>query len=162
MNVNLLSENVKCVMAIAPQDINGSATTGDYINMKNAEGVMFLLQLGTVGAAFDLSFNQATAVAGTGAKQLDIKKLYISGASDDNFVETSPSGSGVHNIAATDDNKQVIVEFDASELDVDGGFYAVAPVLADPAAATLASVSAQLYNLRYHGAAGSMPTVITD
>lgn len=68
--MDMMSRLVR-VTNIAPQDTNG-ATAGQWISLKNFNRLTVLVTLGALNAAADvaLRLRQATAVAGTGAKNL--------------------------------------------------------------------------------------------
>ncbi len=150
---NSLVEKTAPVQAIAPQDINGSAVDGDFINLKLFEHVHIVIDAGTLaGGPSAVTLRQATDVAGAGAKTLGFTNVWISGANTDVFTKTAVV-SDTFDITGTDDNKQFVIEVDASELDVPNSFNTLQVQLGSPGAVSFL-VAAKYYGTgaRYAGA----------
>ena len=74
-----LVQNAGFVM-IPPQDLNSSATGSGYMHMKNYTHATVIISVGeTAGATFAVTFNEATAQAGTGEQTLAYTKAWSSG-----------------------------------------------------------------------------------
>jgi len=84
-----LIEMVNIVQCFTPVDLQSGTNTGDWVSLKHYTGVLcvFHSAVGTATDDPDLTLEQATAVAGTGAKALNIVDIYTkSGAT------TNPNG----------------------------------------------------------------------
>jgi hypothetical protein len=128
--------------SVGPADIDTDAVRAfDYVSMKNWSHATCVIQLGVTGAASAVTFSQATDVAGTSAKSLGFSKAWrnttATGASDTltEFAVSSDTFS-----TATGDGLMYVIEFDAEDLDVDGGFDCLTVAMADPAAATMVNI----------------------
>jgi len=74
-----LVQNAAFVM-IPPQDFNSAATGSSWICMKNYPHATVIISVGeTAGATFAVTFNEATAQAGTGEQVLAYTKAWSSG-----------------------------------------------------------------------------------
>lgn len=119
------------VTIIPPVDLD-TDRTGDYVSLKGYGKVVFILTKspGTAGDDFNLDLQQATDVAGTGAKDLDVvTKYWIKQAATDltgtsNFTETTQSAASEIDGNATSAEQAVllVVEVSAEQLDVSNGF----------------------------------------
>lgn len=125
MNPNaLLLEQAKIVTGLAP--IAPSSSTPDYVSLKAHPKctVVLMVDNGATVTGSAITLKQATAVAGTSEKALAFDKVWANtdtGAGD-TLTETTVSS----NTFTTDntDNKNLlyIMEVDAADLDVAGGF----------------------------------------
>lgn len=171
-----LIENAKVVSVMPPKDSTGAAFTTEYISMKNAKRVAWILQTGsmsstssqavTLRVADDASGTHSAAITSASAQAtLTLDHYYVN--SGDTYTKTSVSSS-TFNLTASSDSKVFIVELD-SRVDRLGTFVSgsstynadyVALSVATPGAHTcLASVVAIVSDLRYQSDAP--PTVIT-
>lgn len=162
-----LLESIDIVTAFAPgSDIN-TDVAGDWISLKNYDGVLicFHKAAGTAGDDPAILLEQATAVAGTGAKALTaIRAVYAKvGATALTGVSTFTRYTGT----ATDDLDTVstfgtdiladvgeallVIDIRASDLDVTNGFDCLRFSIEgdDIANATLAAGWYILYGARY-------------
>lgn len=73
----LLGKYIDIIPAIIPVDLQTGSNGGDYISLKNYEGVavVFFKAIGTPGDDPVVHFQQAQDVAGTGVKDLDAAEL---------------------------------------------------------------------------------------
>ena len=134
--VSKLSEKLAIVATIDPEAQTASAVTSDWIDMTIFRRVIFIFLVGELGssATVDGAIEQATDSGGSGNIALSPAKAITQ------LTE-----------ASTDDDKQAIIEVDASELTA--GFTHIAAVLttavqtSDVALVALAGVP------RYHPAA---------
>jgi len=133
----------ECGMDIIPDIVAGDANadlTGDWIAMRNYSRAYLVLikPAGTAGDDLSIHLQQATAAAGTGAKDLTFSRLWYKAASATNTFSDVPLWTAVTLTTATADldlvsvngvdlaldtvGAVVIVEVLATSLDVDGGF----------------------------------------
>lgn len=102
-----VGSEIAAVLANIDPDAYAAGTyDSPWVSMKHWGNVMGIVQVGDFVATglLDASIRQATDGSGTGAKA-------ISGKSITQLTQ-----------AGADDNKQAIINVDAEELDVDGGF----------------------------------------
>lgn len=128
------SERAAVLGTIDPVSQGAGTVVTDYANMGLYKKVMFILSLGTMSATstVDAVVKQATDSAGSGAKNLTTSVA---------ITQLTQAGS--------DSNKQVIVNVDASELDIANGFSFVALSVTVAAAASLLSVVVLGFEPRY-------------
>lgn len=118
MGIRFTQENHP-VWGVAPANYNGSASTGDYISMKNYGHCAVVIQTGAwQGGAVAVTLSQATTVAGAGDKSLAFTAYqHTTGLTVDTPI-TVASGT----CSITTANKLYIIEVDAADLDQEGGF----------------------------------------
>ncbi len=103
---SLFSERIAVLGTVDP-DVCGTGTHGtDWVDMSKFQNVGFVVMTGTLGssATVDFKVQEATSAAGAGAQD-------ISGKSITQLTE-----------AGTDDDKQVVVNVKAEELDREDGY----------------------------------------
>jgi len=113
----------KIVTGIAPKAL---AADGDFVSMKGYQKltVVICIDNATTVTATAITLDQASAVAGTGAKALAFSKMYANTdtAASDTLVETTVTS----NTFDTDDtdakNLLYVIEIDATDLDMDNNF----------------------------------------
>jgi hypothetical protein len=177
MNTDLM-ESINIVSAFAPgTDINTDAS-GDYVSLKNYDGclVVFHKAAGTAGDDPSIKLQQATAVAGTGAKALNFNHIYhkigatalsaigtftkveLTSETDDLDLVSVNSTDLLTDVGET----LIVVNVRASDLDVDNGFDCINLEIEgdDIGNATLAAAYYILYNCRYPGP--TPPSAIAD
>lgn len=118
------SEQVAVLGVAAPASQGAGAATTAYVNAKNFDQIMVIVSAGALGTAatLDAKLVQATAVGGTGSKDVTGKAI----------TQLTKAG--------TDDNKQAIINLRTAELDITGGFFWVAVTVTVAEAASLVSV----------------------
>lgn len=132
--MNTLVENAAIEVAAVPIDTTGAAVDGDYVSLKNYGHLTIIIAQGAwAGGTPAVTLNQATAVAGTGAKALGFDyrwtKVAISGTT---FTKTAVT-SDTFDLPAVANTINVI-EIDASDLDVANGFDCVSLQIESPGA----------------------------
>ena len=160
-NSGLLVEMFKLVTGIAP--IVPSTTTPDYVSLKNYQHFTAIITVknATTVTGSAITLKQATAVAGTGEKALAFTSMWgnVDTGASDTLVKTAVTS----NTFTTDDTNskdlKYVVEVDASQLDVAGGFDCIRVGTDDATAATL-NVEYLLSNARY--AQATPPSAIVD
>jgi len=145
------------VNALPPLDIDAAAQTTDWLNLKNASAVYFIVSLGVTGAASTLTVEEATDASGTSNTAIAFKYRAEDTAAGDTLDAgyTAATSSGF--AMSTNDGVFYVIRVDAAALS-DGSPY-VAVQLTDPGAATFGQVTAILVNPRY--AQDVTPTAIT-
>lgn len=128
-------------------DVASAGLTGDWVSLKNASGVTFLIHkgIGTAGADPSYTFLQAKTNAGGSSKALAIstspvhawKKQAATDLTATTVWSTAAADVSSNVITNTDfaeQDLQLAVYFDAAELDMANGFYFVSLTVADPGA----------------------------
>lgn len=161
-----MMENIQIVPAFGPgTDINTDAT-GDYVSLKNYDGCIVFLHkaAGTAGDDPVIVLKQATDVAGTAVKALNINHIYakvgataLTGAGAFTRYEFTAAASvdlvsvGGTDILADVGEAIIAVNVRASDLDVDNNFDCLTLFIEgdDIGNSLLASAYYLLYNSRY-------------
>ena len=124
-------------MAIVPVDLSTAANNGDWINVADYESVVCLLVkgIGTAGDDPVFKLQQATAAAGTSAKDLLFTKIYSkvgTQTSTGTFTVTDQTAATSYTDATSAEAQAIIgVEIACDQLDVDNGFTWVQLSIAD-------------------------------
>jgi hypothetical protein len=160
------------IPAWQPLDLQ-TARDGDWVSLKNAHSVEVVVfkGAGTDGDDPTFSFQQATAVDGTGAKDLaTITQYWQKEATTDltgTGTWTKVTQSASASVAPGDPSAQSVALYvfhiEAAELDVDNGFDCIRVRCSD--VGTNAQLGAAFYLLndpRYPAAPESLPNSIAD
>lgn len=117
-----ISEGIAQLTNIAPVSQGVGAVTSAWVDVKNAHAIMAIINTGVLGASatVDAKIQQATAVGGTGAKDVTGKAI-------------------TQIVKATGDGKQAIINFRPQDLDTNGGFHFVQLSITVGTAASLVS-----------------------
>jgi hypothetical protein len=127
------SERVAVLDVIDPvSQAAGTVTTG-WLSVGQFEHVLAMLQVGALGASatVDAKLQQAQKSDGTGSKDVAGKAI----------TQLTKAGA--------DDNKQVLIDLAAEDLDVEGGFSYVRLSVTVAVAACLVSASVLGFDARY-------------
>jgi hypothetical protein len=149
--VGRLVEVSQIVSGIIPVDLSGGANAGDWVSMKGYGHIAVVLfkAAGTAGDDPTLTIEQATAVAGTGNKALNFTDIYAKQGtltSVGTFTKTTQSAANTYTDATSAEIQAIwVVEFDAEDLDVSGGFDCVQAAVGD--VGTNAQIGCLLYVL---------------
>lgn len=174
----IIAEEVKLVSAIIPSDLQ-TARAGDWVSLKNFEHVSIILFKGAGLAGEDptITVEQATAVAGTSAKALAVEKVWqnlpinpvvltgqdqLSRVALASIPRSSGDTSTILDLTSAENEWLVVIEIDASELDVTNGFDCIRVSTSD--VGTTAQLGCALYllsNPRYNSGSVNTPA-ITD
>jgi hypothetical protein len=159
------------IPVIVPVDLSGGANAGDYISLKNANGVTFVVfkGAGTAGDDPDITVRQAKTVAGGDVKDLDaITEVYRKqgtltavGA----WSKDTQAADALYDANATSAESQAmyVLEVEADQLDVDGGFDCVTLNIADVGTnAQLGCAFAILWELKKAAAPEDLVSSIAD
>lgn len=142
----LILERFQIVEGFPAVDLATAANNGDYVSLKHAKGVavVFTSGVGTAGQDPTLTIQQATDVAGTGAKALNIptarafkKQAATSLAAVAAWSSASAdvSTNTLTNATSAEESALWVVEFAPDDLDVDNGFDCIRATVADVGAA---------------------------
>lgn len=126
-------------------DINGAGLTGYRAHLNDYKRVVVKLTTTTVGANFTLTFLQYTAATGGSSKALPFTRAkrivaYTDPATTNAISDVTVAADSLTIASASGNTQQILVEFRASELDIQGGYEWLAPVLSDPAVASRVSL----------------------
>lgn len=156
-----LTEKLQIAQGYLPVAMNTASNAGDWVSLKNYFrcAVVFFKAVGTAGDDPVITLEQATAVAGTGAKALNItrvdkkqaatnllavgtftKSTAASPASHDTFSTNTWTNSDLAEQAAI-----VVIDIDATDLDIANGFTCIRATVGD--VGTNAQLGAMLYLL---------------
>ncbi len=156
-----LHEHFKIVTGFPP----AASGTSDYVSLKNYGGMTAILILdnATTVTGSDITINQATAVAGTGAKVLTsgTKTCYrnIDTGAADTLSEFTVSTSAFTTDSTNAKNLMYVIEISADELDVANGFDCIQIANAS-GSSTVIGIVYILWPSRY--GAANPPAAITD
>lgn len=155
MQIRQLAEHFNVAEGFLPINMATGANAGDWVSMKNYSE-LHIVFFGAPGAAAEpatITVEQASAVAGTGAKALTFTTYYLKQAatnlqSTGTFTKTTQTaantvvlGSGANGDKAA----IVVISIHAEDLDSDGGFDCVRASVAD--VGTTSQIGALLYIL---------------
>lgn len=119
-----LVETCKLVTGLAP--ITPSSSTPDYVSLKDYRHLTVIVTVdnGTTVTGSAITLKQATAVAGTGEKELAFTKAWRNIDTDaaDALAEFAVTSNTFTTDATNAKNLQYVLEVDASELDLANGF----------------------------------------
>ena len=157
----LLVEQSQIVQGVVPVDLAAGANDGDWVSLKGYGRCAVIVQKAVGVAAQDptLTMEQATAVAGTGAKALTFERIDVKQAVDiltiGQFTKVTQAAAATYTEGTSGESQAVwVVEFNAEDLDVEGGFDCLRARIADPGAtAQLGSILYVLLDPVYSGAA---------
>lgn len=130
-------ENNQIVAGIIPIDLATAANNGDWVSLKHYSHVTCVLYkaAGTAGEDPVFKMQQATAVAGTSAKDLLFDTVYIKAGtltSVGTFTKVTQTAATSYTDATHAEVQAIyVVEFDAEDLDVANSFDCVQMSVAD-------------------------------
>lgn len=165
-----LGSLIDIIPAIVPLDLQ-TARDGDWVSLKNAQGVCFVFfkGAGTDGDDPDITIEQGSDVAGTGAKVLNaIRTVYKKQGTltaVGTWTAVSQTADELFDADGTSAQEQALYVFsvEADELDADNGFDCVRIRCADTGTnAQLGAALYILYGLRHQTAPENLPNAIAD
>lgn len=151
-----IAEKGHVVNILAPVDINGSAQTSDYFNLKQYSHVDIILTLGVTGAASTVTVEESDDSSGSNTTAIGFDYYAETTAAGDTLAERATATSAGF-ATSTNDGITYVISIDASELTEDYPYLVLK--MSDPSAATLASAVAVLSGTRYQSK--TTPTAIT-
>lgn len=160
------------IPAVEPLDLQ-TARNGDWVSLKNAQHITVVVYkgVGTDGDDPTFTFQQASDVAGTGAKNLAVIEEYWEKEAGTDLTGTGTWTRVTQTAAATvspgdpsaQDAAMYVFEIDAEEFDVDNGFDCFRLQVGDTGTnAQLGTVLYILSGLREQRAPQSLVNSITD
>lgn len=153
----------KVVVGLHP--VVPSTSSPKYISLKDWGHVSIIVDFknATTVTGSAITLKQATAVAGTAEKALAFTKQWANSddASTDTIVETAVTSNTFTPSTTNSKTGYHIIEVDAAELDVNGGFDCLRVGTADATAQTI-TVTYVLSKPRYAGAALLSQSAIAD
>jgi hypothetical protein len=162
-----LIEQMQIVAGVIPVDLQTAANDGDWVSLKNYNHltVVFFKAIGTAGDDPTLTLEQATAVAGTGAKALTFTTIHVKQGTQTGigtFTKVTQAAAATYTHTDAAENQAIwVVEFDAPDLDVENGFDCVRARVADVGGnAQLGCILYLLSEPRYSQAI--LPSAIVD
>ncbi len=167
MNQHAL-EKMQIVSAIVPVDLKTAANDGDWVSLKNYGRctVIFFTAVGTAGEDPTLTMEQATAVAGTGAKALTFTRIDHKQNADlttiGQFTTVAQTAAATYTDATSAELQKIwVVDIMAEDLDVANGFDCIRMRIADVGAAI--QLGCGLYLLHEpRFASATLPSAIID
>jgi len=151
--MRLLAEELQVAAAFVPVNLAGGANDGDWVSLKN-HGHVTLVFYGAAGDATEpatITVEQAQNVAGTNAKALTFTTIHKKHDTDlqtvGQFTRVTQAAANTYALGTTMGDKQsiVLIDFNAEDLDVEGGFDCIRGRVAD--VGTVAQIGAMLYIL---------------
>ena len=126
--INNLFEEMNICAGFGPVDMATAANNGDWISLKNYEGIAIVLfkAAGTAGDDPVFTLRQASDVAGTGAKALNFTTIYEKVGtltSIGTFTKVTQAAANTYTNTVSAEAAAIMgVHIRASELDTQNGF----------------------------------------
>jgi hypothetical protein len=150
-----LDEQAVLVQATSPVALASTAGQGLYVSMKGFRKLTAIIDIlnATTVTGTAITVKQATAVAGTGAKALAFTRMLanIDYAAGQALTETAVLSNTFTTDTTNSKRLRYILEIDAQDLDIAGGFRCVS-VQGASAVASIGLISYVLWGARYSGA----------
>lgn len=145
-----LDEQCKIVTGLAP--ITPSTSTPDYVSLKGYERCSITIHVdnGATVTGSAITVKQATAVAGTGEKAVAFSRMLanVDTGATDTLVETTVTSNTFTTDTTDNKNLLYVIDIQASDLDVAGGFDCIRAGTAN-AVNAVTSVLYHLYPAKY-------------
>jgi hypothetical protein len=135
------AEHFQVAEGFLPVNIGTGANDGDWVSLKNyAEvTVLFFQSPGSAAEPATITLEQASAVAGTGAKALNFTTIYKKQAATNlqgtgQFTKVTQTAANTYALGSGADGDKaalVLITIKAEDLDVEGGFDCVRARVAD-------------------------------
>ena len=157
----------KIVVGLVPQVITGAAENGDFVSLSLYDSltVIYMSDVGTAGEDVTVTLRQATAAAGTGAKDLDAGQWYVAQNATPANIGDALAKDGTAGEFEDDGETACIarVEVTADQLDTANDFLYVSVRVDNSGTGTTkyGSASYLLRGARYAQAVTTQPTVLT-
>lgn len=148
-----LAQEVNICAGFVPVDLATAGASGDWVSLKNYRHVSIVLfrAAGAAGEPAVITVQQASDVTGSGAKALNFTRIHHKSAADiltvGQYTLVTQAAANTYSAVAAAGNTQAIVQidFNAEDLDADGGFDCLRATIAD--VGTTAQLAAMLYIL---------------
>lgn len=162
--MKLLAEETQLVSGFVPVDLQ-TAQTGDYVSLKHYRhcSIIFFAAAGTAGDDPVITVTQAQDVAGTGVKALNFTRVDVKAGTltaVGTFTKVTQVAANTYTDATHAEVQKIyVIDFNAEDLDVEGGFDCLKAAIGDTGiAAQLGSLLYLLSEPRYTPA----PSAIVD
>jgi hypothetical protein len=162
-----LLDRAQIVAGFVPVDMQTAANNGDWVSLKNYNHATIVLfkAAGTAGDDPTITVQQATDVAGTGAKGLNFTRVFTKQGAQTGigtFTEVTQSAASTYTHTDGAENQALwVIEIDGPDLDVNGGFDCIRANVADVGGnAQLGCLLYILTEPRY--GQSTMPSAIVD
>lgn len=166
MNLHLL-EKIQIAAGFVPVDLSGGANNGDWVSLKNYGrcAIVLFKAAGTAGDDPTLTLQQATDVAGAGAKNLTFERIDVKQGGDLFAIGTFATiANADHDYTeATSAEAQAIwvIDVKATDLDIAGGFDCIRATVGDVGAnAQLGALLYLLHDPRF--SSNPLPSAIAN
>jgi hypothetical protein len=143
------SQNFKTVYVAGAKDWNATACTTEWICLKNAQTVRWVINCGVINASSSgaVTLTQATS---DGGSPLALSALATYDLIDGETVTETTVTSNTFNLATGHSNKVIVIELDSAKLNRTSGYDWVTLNIASPGSySTIYSVTADVFNLGY-------------
>lgn len=135
-------ERVKIIGAAAPQSYSNTAFAGRYVSMKNYQRLTIVIHTGAWAAGTAaVTMSEALNVAGGTPVALNLDWMWTGTVASGLLTQTAVVAD-TFNLAVA--NSLYVIEFDATELNIAGGYDCVSVLIASPGA------NADFYNVDYY------------
>ena len=149
-----LDEQVCMVQATGIAALATTAGDGVYVSLKNYRKVSVVIDItnGTTVTGTAIKLKQATAVAGTGEKELGFTRMLanVDVGAGQTMTETAVANNTFTSATTNSKRLRYVIDVDVDSLDVENGFDCFR-VDADSGANSTGSISYILYGARYSG-----------
>jgi len=132
-----IAEEMQIASAFVPVNMATAANDGEYVSLRNYRHVGILLHkgAGAVGEPPTITVQQAKTTAGVGVKDLTFTTVYVKNGADlgaiGQFTKVTQAAAKTYALAAGNTEALVLIEFNAEDLDADGGFDCIRATIAD-------------------------------
>lgn len=143
-----ISDNVKVIYVAGAKDWNATECTTEWINLKNAQRVRWIINCGVLNASSSAAVTLIQATSDGGSSKAVSFDTYddITGET----VTATAVTSDTFNIVTGHSTSVLVIELDSSALDVTNGYDWVALQIASPGSySTIYSVTAEVANMSY-------------
>lgn len=167
-----LGNIIDIVPAFRPVDLQTAANSGDYVSLKNAQGVLILFHsaIGTAGDDPTITVRQAQDVSGTAVKDLSVitevftKQAATALTSIAGWTKVTQAAAATYtNDTSAEQEALWVIQIEADQLDADNGFDCIAANVADVGGnAQLGACYYILYGLRHASTPENLPSPIAN
>jgi hypothetical protein len=143
MNQFKFAEGLKVLPILAPADIVAAATASQYVNISKANWATFVVQFGALTASTGTITVEASTAgsSNSGEAAIPFKYRLSSAVGTDSLGAITAASSAGASIAATDDNKVLVIDVDPAALPANpGADYKYLRVVVTPASDNTAYV----------------------
>lgn len=164
------TEKMQIASGFVPVNLATASNPGDWVSMKNFLrcAVVVFKAAGTAGDDPTITLEQATAVAGTGAKALNFTRIDAKRGADllaiGQFTKTEQAaGNTFTSDTLAEEQAIIVIDVKAEDLDIDNGFDCIRATVSD--VGTNSQIGAMLYILhdpKYVDEDGKLPSAIAD